>query len=153
MTGGRLKRVAPYLNGEDFCFTYGDGVADVNISRLLAFHKEQGKQATVTAVQPPGRFGVFNINENNLALSFREKPQSDENWINGGFFVLSAKVLDLLENDNSVWERGPLETLAKKEQLSAFRHRGFWYPVDTLRDKIYLNGLWQSGKAPWRTWK
>jgi glucose-1-phosphate cytidylyltransferase len=151
MTGGRLKRVRSYLDEEDFCFTYGDGVADVDISALLEFHRAQGRLATVTASKPPMRFGVLNI-EDNLVTNFREKSAGDGAWINAGFFVLSPKVFDLLENDTTVWEKEPLEKLANSGQLSAFQHPGFWHPMDTLRDKNHLEELWNSGQAPWKTW-
>jgi len=152
MTGGRLKRIREYLDNDDFCFTYGDGVADVNITDLIAFHKNNAKHATVTATQPPGRFGALQISED-LVHSFQEKPIGDGGLINGGFFVLSPEVLDYIESDETSWEREPLEKLASESQLSAFCHTGFWHPMDTLRDKIYLNGLWASNKAPWRVWK
>lgn len=155
MTGGRLKRVEPYLEGEAFCFTYGDGVSDVNISDLLSFHKTKGKIATVTAVQPPGRYGSlgFNPNDNGLVHHFQEKPEGDGAWINGGFFVLEPEAIDYIkEGDPTIWERKPLEGLANDNQLSAYRHRGFWRPMDTLRDKMNLEDLWNSNKAPWKTW-
>ncbi|MFZ6657246.1 glucose-1-phosphate cytidylyltransferase [Undibacterium sp. TJN19] len=151
MTGGRLRRVRSYLDEEDFCFTYGDGVADVNISALLEFHRAQGRLATVTASKPPIRFGVLNI-EGNQVTNFREKSAGDGVWINAGFFVLSPKIFDLLENDATVWEKEPLEKLANSGQLSAFQHPGFWHPMDTLRDKNHLEELWNSGQAPWKTW-
>lgn len=151
MTGGRLKRVAHHLGNEDFCLTYGDGVSDVDISALIAFHKKQQKLATLTAIQPPGRFGSLLI-ENEQVHGFKEKPQGDGGWINGGFFVLSPKVIDYIDNDETIWEKSPLETLAAEGQLSAFHHDGFWHPMDTLRDKNYLEELWESGQAPWKTW-
>jgi glucose-1-phosphate cytidylyltransferase len=151
MTGGRLKRVKEYLGEDDFCFTYGDGVSDVDISRLLSFHKMQGTLATVTAVQPAGRFGALAMEDNRIS-GFQEKPVGDGGWINGGFFVLSPKVVDLVENDSTVWEKEPLEQLANMGQLSAYKHEGFWQPMDTLRDKIHLEELWTEGKAPWRKW-
>jgi len=152
MTGGRLKRVADFVKDEDaFCFTYGDGVSSVDIGRLISFHRSEGLQATVTAVQPPGRFGSLEVDGNRIA-GFNEKPQGDGGWINGGFFVLSPRVLDLIEGDSTVWERAPLERLARDGQLAAYRHDGFWQPMDTLRDKIALDGLWQSGRAPWKIW-
>jgi glucose-1-phosphate cytidylyltransferase len=150
-TGGRLKRVRKYLDDEDFCFTYGDGVSDVNVTASIAFHRKQERLATLTGVLPPGRFGVLNLKDSRVA-SFEEKPQGDGAWINGGFFVLSPKVIDLVEGDHTVWERGPMEKLARDGQLSAFLHRGFWQPMDTLRDKNHLEELWQSGKAPWKVW-
>lgn len=153
MTGGRLKRVAPYLHGEDaFCFTYGDGVSDVNVSELISFHKAQSVMATLTATLPPGRFGALDF-EGHKVRTFKEKPKGDGAMINGGFFVLSPKVIDYIENDATVWERDPLEKLAEEGQLAAFQHDGFWQPMDTLRDKIHLEDLWSSGKAPWKVWK
>lgn len=152
MTGGRLKRVARYLDNEDFCFTYGDGLSDVDIRELVAFHQRQATLATVTAVQPPGRFGALNLKERRIT-GFREKPQGDGGWVSGGFFVLSPKVLDYIVDDRTVWERDPMQRLAENSQMSAFVHRGFWQPMDTLRDKNYLEELWQSGKAPWKCWE
>ncbi len=151
MTGGRLKRVRSYLDDEDFCFTYGDGVGDVDITASIEFHRKQGRLATLTAVQPPGRFGALNLDEVQVS-SFEEKPHGDGAWINGGFFVLSPKVIPLIEDDKTIWERGPMERLACDGQLSAFLHRGFWQPMDTLRDKTHLEDLWESGKAPWKGW-
>ncbi|MEQ1665851.1 MAG: glucose-1-phosphate cytidylyltransferase [Bdellovibrionales bacterium] len=151
MTGGRIKRVAKYIGDEDFCLTYGDGVSDVNIAELLKFHKAHGGLATLTAAQPPGRFGALSI-EDTMIKSFKEKPVGDSNWINGGFFVLSPKVIDLIKDDSTVWEKEPLEKLAQSQQLHAFHHSGFWQPMDTLRDKTQLEQLWSSGKAPWKTW-
>jgi glucose-1-phosphate cytidylyltransferase len=152
MTGGRLKRVAPYLQGEEaFCFTYGDGVSDVNITDLLVFHKTQRVKATLTATLPPGRFGVLEL-QGARVKSFQEKPKGDGGMINGGFFVLSPSVIDYIDGDSCIWERGPLETLAQEGQLSAFEHPGFWQPMDTLRDKTHLEELWQSGQAPWKVW-
>jgi glucose-1-phosphate cytidylyltransferase len=151
MTGGRLKRVRSYLDDEDFCFTYGDGVSDVNIADLVAFHKSQKRLATLTAVQPPGRFGSLNL-EGSKITSFEEKPQGDGGWINGGFFVLSPKVLDYIEGDATVWERSPMERLARDGQLGSFFHKGFWQPMDTLREKNHLEELWASGDAPWKMW-
>ena len=152
MTGGRIKHIAPYLDEEDFCCTYGDGVGDIDISALIKFHKQHGKLATLTATQPPGRFGAINLDGNDV-LSFQEKPQGDGSWINGGFFVLSPKVLDYIEGDHTLWEREPMESLARDKQMSAFFHKGFWQPMDTLRDKTHLEALWESGKAPWKVWK
>lgn len=152
MTGGRLKRVREYVGDESFCFTYGDGLSDVKVPELIAFHQRQGKLATITAVQPPGRFGALDL-EQNLITGFREKPQGDGGWINGGFFVLEPKALDAIEGDHTVWEREPLERLARDGQLAAFRHLGFWQPMDTLRDKLLLESLWDSGKAPWKVWR
>jgi len=151
MTGGRLKRVRKYLSNDDFCFTYGDGVSDVNITESIRFHKEQQTLATLTAVQPAGRFGALKMDSRRVC-GFQEKPHGDGGWINGGFFVLSPKVIDLIEGDNTVWEREPMERLARDGQLSAYVHRGFWQPMDTLRDKSHLEELWQSGKAPWKAW-
>ena len=148
MTGGRLKRVREYLGSEDFCFTYGDGVSDVDIGALIAQHKSLGLKATLTAVQPPGRFGALNLDGKRIT-SFQEKPVGDGGWINGGFFVCSPSVIDLIDGDDTVWERAPLETLASQEQLGAYFHQGFWQPMDTLRDKIHLVDLWTSGKAAW----
>ncbi len=152
MTGGRLRRVRNYVGDETFCFTYGDGVGDVNIDKLIAFHREQKVNATLTAVQPPGRFGALDIKADQRISSFKEKPQGDGASINGGFFVLEPTVFDLLRGDEEIWERQPLETLANAGQLSAYRHSGFWQPMDTLRDKQLLEELWASGKAPWKTW-
>lgn len=153
MTGGRLKRVGSFLNDEDdFCFTYGDGVGDVDISALIEFHRNQGTLATLTATQSPGRFGALDMT-NNLVTDFKEKPSGEGNRINGGFFVLSPKVIDYIGDDNTVWEREPLETLAREGQLSAYIHDGFWQPMDTLRDRNYLEELWQSGNAPWKLWE
>jgi len=151
MTGGRLKRVAEYIGDEDFCFTYGDGVSDVNISKLMKFHSEQDCLATVTAVQPPGRFGSLGMSGCKI-INFEEKPHGDGAWINGGFFVLSSKVLDRIKGDDTSWEQEPLKSLAADGQLAAYRHEGFWQPMDTQRDKVYLETLWDSGKAPWRSW-
>jgi glucose-1-phosphate cytidylyltransferase len=153
MTGGRLKRVSEYLKGDEaFCFTYGDGVADVNIKELLEFHYQHGRQATMTATYPPGRFGALDI-KNNQILQFKEKPKGDGAMINGGFFVLSPKVIDLIDNDQTTWEKEPLETLAEIGELMAFQHKGFWQPMDTLRDKNLLEELWQTNNAPWKKWK
>jgi len=152
MTGGRLGRVASYLKNEDaFCMTYGDGVSDVNITELLAFHKSHGKQATLTATYPPGRFGALNF-EGNQITEFKEKPKGDGAMINGGFFVLSPKVLDRISGDDCIWEQDPLMGLATEGQLMAYKHQGFWQPMDTLRDKIHLEELWEEGKAPWKAW-
>ena len=151
MTGGRLKRVRSYLGSEDFCFTYGDGVSDVDITKLIAFHRQQRTLATLMATQPPGRFGSLDVS-GNLITAFQEKPQGDGSWINGGFFVLSSKVIDYIEDDTTIWERQPMERLAREKQLSAYAHSGFWQPMDTLRDKNQLEALWQSGKAPWKVW-
>lgn len=153
MTGGRLKRISDYIKNEDlFCFTYGDGVSDVNIKELIAFHKNHGKAATMTATYPPGRFGAIDI-QNDMITSFKEKPRGDGALINGGFFVLSPKVLHEISDDSSIWEQEPLMNLAKQEELMAFKHEGFWQPMDTLRDKNYLEELWKSKNAPWKVWK
>ena len=153
MTGGRLKRVGDYLKNETaFCFTYGDGIADVDITAQIAFHRAHGKLATVTAVQPPGRYGALDVT-GSAVEGFIEKPQGDGGWINGGYFVLSPSVLDYIGGDGVPWEAGPLEQLAAQGQLQAYHHRGFWQPMDTLRDKNLLEDLWQSGRAPWQTWK
>lgn len=151
MTGGRLRRVRQYIGEETFCFTYGDGVSDIHIGNLIQFHRECGKLATLTAVQPPGRFGILAL-EGNRVASFREKPQGDGAWINGGFFVLEPGVLDYIKDDMTVWEQEPLQMLAKDEMLSAYKHHGLWQPMDTLRDKMYLDSLWESGKASWKVW-
>ena len=152
MTGGRLKRVRPQLGNETFMLTYGDGVADIDIAALLRFHRSQDRAATITAVQPPGRFGALDLNESGLVEAFREKPQDEGGWINGGFFILEPAVFDLLEDDLTVWERKPLERLAATGQLAAYRHRGFWQPVDTLREKRLLEDLWSRNQAPWKVW-
>lgn len=152
MTGGRLLRVADYVKNEDFfCMTYGDGVGDINISKTLDFHRTHGKLATLTATQPPGRFGALGI-EDEQVHAFQEKPTGDGGWINGGFFVLAPQVLEYIEGDDSIWERTPLERLAAASELMAYKHDGFWQPMDTLRDKHHLEELWQSGKAPWKSW-
>jgi len=152
MTGGRLGRVAAYVKDEEaFCFTYGDGVGDMNISAAIAFHRAHGKAATVTATHPPGRFGALDI-ENRKVVSFKEKPEGDGAMINGGFFVLSPAVLGLIEHDHTVWEQGPLMKLAKDGELMAYEHHGFWQPMDTLRDKRLLEDLWNSSRAPWKIW-
>jgi glucose-1-phosphate cytidylyltransferase len=154
MTGGRLKRVSGYIDDhEPFCLTYGDGVSDVNIAELVAFHKQHGLQATLTATYPPGRFGALDIGDDHKVASFKEKPKGDGGMINGGFFVLSPQALKLIEGDETIWERGPLEGLAESGQLAAFQHTGFWQPMDTLRDRTYLEELWASGKAPWKVWQ
>ena len=151
-TGGRLKRVAAYLRDEDaFCLTYGDGVSDVNITQEIAFHRNQGLLATVACVQPPGRYGALDLTGTKVT-GFTEKPKGDGGWINAGFFVLSPKVIDFIDDDATVWERTPLSKLAAAGQLAAFPHRGFWHPMDTLRDKILLDELWKTGQAPWKIW-
>lgn len=152
LTGGRLKRVAPYIAGDDaFCFTYGDGVGDVDITKLIKFHKEQQTLATLTATRPPGRFGALNI-DGNIVRNFEEKPAGDGGWVNGGFFVLSPTVVEYIDGDSTIWEREPMERLAQSGQLSSFFHDGFWQPMDTLRDKKLLQGLWDGKKAPWKMW-
>lgn len=150
-TGGRLKRVARYLEDGPFCFTYGDGLANVDIAAQLDFHRSRGTLATVCAVQPPGRFGALDIRDHRITR-FEEKPQGDGSWINGGFFVLESEVMRYIENDATIWEREPLEALAHDGQLSAYTHNDFWQPMDTLRDRIKLEELWQSGEAPWKVW-
>jgi len=152
LTGGRLRRVAGYLRGEsDFCFTYGDGVADIDIGAEIAFHRAHGKLATVTAVQPPGRYGSLDLHGGSVR-GFVEKPQGDGGWINGGYFVLSTAAIDFIEGDRTSWESGALPQLAAHGQLMAFEHDGFWLPMDTMRDKNQLEDLWKSGAAPWKTW-
>ena len=152
MTGGRLKRVREYLSDEDFCFTYGDAVSDIHITELIAFHKAQKTLATLTATQPPGRFGAIQV-EGERITSFMEKPAGDGGWINGGFFVLSPRVVEYIDDDDTIGERQPLERLARDGQLRAFKHSGFWRPMDTLRDKNDLEALWTSDKAPWKVWR
>jgi glucose-1-phosphate cytidylyltransferase len=151
MTGGRLKRVARYLGSEDFCFTYGDGVSDVNIKAGIEFHKSHGKLSTITAVQPPGRYGALKMTGTKVE-SFMEKPKGDGGVINGGFFVLNPKVIEYIKEDSTVWEKEPMERLAAEGQMQAYTHDGFWQPMDTLRDKKHLEELWNSGKAPWKVW-
>jgi glucose-1-phosphate cytidylyltransferase len=154
MTGGRLRRAAPHLDGDDvFCMTYGDGVGDVNISELLAYHSAHGRLATLTAVHPPARFGALEIQSDDEVVDFREKVVGDGDLISAGFFVLSRKVIDYIDGDQTIWERDPLERMARERELKAFRHRGFWQPMDTLRDKTLLEDLWASGDAPWKTWQ
>jgi glucose-1-phosphate cytidylyltransferase len=153
MTGGRLKRVKDFVKDEEaFCFTYGDGVGNIDITQLIQFHQAHGKQATLTATRPPGRYGALKFGANNLVERFQEKPEGDGSWINGGYFVLNPKVLDLISDDQSSWEGKPLSQLAKQGELLAFQHAGFWQPMDTLREKNLLNELWNAGKAPWRVW-
>jgi len=152
MTGGRIKRIRKYVDGT-FMLTYGDGVADVDIGRLASFHKAHGRLATITAVQPSGRFGALDIDSRDHVVSFKEKPKGDNAWINGGFFVLESKVFDYIEGERTIWERVPLETLARNGELAAYRHTGFWKPIDTLRDKNQLDELWGTGKPPWKTWE
>lgn len=150
-TAGRLKRVARHLGDEDFCLTYGDGVADVNVGALIAQHRAAGRLATVTAVQPPGRYGSLDL-DGTRVQGFREKPPGDGGWINGGYFVLSPKVVDYIDGDATIWEREPMERLSADGQLQAYKHDGFWRPMDTLRDKLLLEEQWASGKAPWKVW-
>jgi glucose-1-phosphate cytidylyltransferase len=153
MTGGRLKRVADYVEGETFCLTYGDGVSDVNIGDVIAFHKQQGVLATLTAAQPPGRFGAFQLHhDENRIKTFKEKPDGDGAWVNSGFFVLEPGVMDYIDGDSSTWEKQPMQALAADNQLAAYRHQGFWQPMDTLRDKHVLEDLWNAGNAPWKVW-
>ena len=152
MTGGRLKRVASYIGEDDFCFTYGDGLADINIKKLIEFHKAQGTLATVTSVQPPGQFGAVDINQGKIT-SFNEKPLDNGVSISGGFFVLSPKVIEYIEGEGTKWEKEPLEKLATEGQLSAYQHKGFWQPMDTLRDKVLLDRLWESVQTPWKVWE
>jgi glucose-1-phosphate cytidylyltransferase len=152
MTGGRLRRVKDFVKDEEaFCFTYGDGVSNINIASLVEFHNQQGTLATLSATFPPGRFGALDLHDNKVS-SFKEKPKGDGGMINGGFFVLSPKVIDLIPDDDCIWEREPLEKLAESGQLSACEHEGFWQPMDTLRDKTHLEELWQTGRAPWKVW-
>ncbi len=152
LTGGRIKRVAQYIADETFCLTYGDGVSDIDIAELIAFHKSSGRQATVTAIQPPGRFGALNI-DNGIVHNFLEKPTGDGAWINGGFFVLESSVLNYIDGDETIWEQQPLQQLSNERQLAAYQHHGFWQPMDTLRDKTLLEDLWSTDKAPWKTWQ
>jgi glucose-1-phosphate cytidylyltransferase len=151
MTGGRLKRVKKYVENETFCFTYGDGLSDISVKNLIDHHNKQKTLSTVTAVQPPGRFGALNIEKNKI-ISFEEKPSGDGSWINGGYFVLEPGIFDYVENDQTVWELQPLETLAKDSQLSVHKHKGYWNAVDTLRDKNHMQDLWNSKQAPWKVW-
>ena len=151
MTGGRLKRVRRYLDQEDFCFTYGDGLSNVDVKALVAFHKAHQKLVTVTAVQPPGRYGGLRLDREQV-VSFEEKPAGDGGWVSGGFFVLSPKVVDYIAEDSTHWEREPLTQLSRETHVNAYQHRGFWHAMDTLRDKKYLEGLWESGQAPWKVW-
>ena len=153
MTGGRIKRIKSYLGNETFCLTYGDGVSNIDIGALIQFHKAQNVLVTLTAVQPPGRFGAFNLSAGQHKISaFKEKPQGDGAWINGGFFVVEPAALDYIDGDETVWEVDPMERLARDGQIAAYRHKGFWQPMDTLRDKNLLEGLWDGGKAPWKVW-
>lgn len=151
MTGGRLKRVKDFVGDRPFCMTYGDGVANIDIRALVAHHASKGKLATVTAVRPPGRFGALDLKGDQVS-GFIEKPEGDNSWINGGFFVLDPAVFDLIEGDDTIWERGPMEKLASSGQLNAYKHHGFWQPMDTVRDRNHLRALWDSGEAPWKIW-
>jgi len=151
-TGGRLKNVRDYLGEEDFCFTYGDGVSDVNIEELISFHTEKKRLATVTAIQPPSKYGVVSFDDSREILSFDEKPHGEGGWINGGFFVLSPKVIDYIDGDKTTWEHAPMQNLVRDKQFSAYLHKGFWHPMDTLRDKNHLEEMWASGNAPWKVW-
>ena len=153
MTGGRLKRVAQYINNETFCFTYGDGLSNVNVRNLIDLHKSSGRLATVTALQPPGRYGALKFGNDGSVCGFQEKPQGDGGWINGGYFVLEPEVIDRIDNDLTIWENEPLKSLALDNQLTAYRHDGFWQPMDTLRDKQQLEKMWTENNAPWRIWK
>jgi glucose-1-phosphate cytidylyltransferase len=153
MTGGRLKRAAPYIGDETFCLTYGDGVSDIDITKSIAYHKNHGKLATLAAVQSPGRYGAFTLSADSSSVeAFREKPKGDGAWVNGGFFVLEPGVMDYIEDDSTVWEREPMENLAKQGQLQAWRHDEFWQSMDTLRDKMYLEELWAEESPPWKIW-
>lgn len=152
MTGGRIKRIAPYVGDQTFCLSYGDGVADLNIRDVVDFHEEKGRLATVTAVRSPGRFGILDIAEERGVKRFHEKPDNEAGWINGGFFVLEPGVFDFIDDDATSWEKSPLERLAAAGQLSAFQHHGFWKPMDTLRDQRELDEMWRSGNAPWKRW-
>lgn len=152
MTGGRVKRIKPFIGNEPFLLTYGDGVADINISELVKYHRAHGKLSTLTTTQPTGRFGAISLSENNQVQSFMEKPKGDGSWINAGFFVMEPEVFDYIEGDDTVLEKEPLENLARRGQLMAYQHKSFWQPMDTLRDKKLLEDLWQSGRAPWNVW-
>jgi glucose-1-phosphate cytidylyltransferase len=152
-TGGRIKRVAKYIDDAAFCLTYGDGLSDVNITKTIEFHRTHGKLATLTAVHPPGRFGAVVLDETSKVHRFEEKTEGENSWINAGFFILEPQVLNYIEKDTTPWESTPLQRLAKEQQLIAFRHSGFWMPMDSLRDKIRLNDLWTSGQAPWKIWQ
>ena len=153
LTGGRLKRVQNYLTeNEPFCFTYGDGVADIDVQKLIDYHNKHGKPATLTAVRPPGRYGALNLSDEDSVVDFREKNEGNNSWINGGFFVLNPSVIDLIEGDHTTWEEKPLSRLASENKLFAYKHHGFWQPMDTLRDKNLLNTLWHQSTAPWKIW-
>lgn len=150
-TGGRLKRIRPYLGNETFCMTYGDGVSDIDIGALLSYHRQHGRLATVTAIQPPGRWGLLDL-EDGRVTGFQEKPQGDGGWINGGYFVLSPRALECIEGDDTLWEKAPMNALAAQGELIAYQHRGFWQAMDTLRDRALLDELWNTGAAPWKKW-
>ena len=152
MTGGRLRRVSEYLGDETFCFTYGDGLANIDLTQLVNLHRTRGKLATVTAVQPPGRFGALQFSPESLVTSFQEKPHGDGSWVSGGFFILEPQVIEYLQDDSTVWEQQPLQEIASAGQLNAYFHQDFWHPMDTLRDRQYLQELWAQGKAPWKIW-
>jgi len=152
MTGGRMKRIARHIGDETFMMTYGDGVSDVNVNKLVEYHKNHGKMATVTAIRPAGRYGALKLTESEQVVSFQEKVDSNGSWVNGGFFVLDPRVIKLIPGDTTIWERAPMEELAGTGQLMAFKHGGFWSAMDTLREKIYLEEMWQQGKAPWKLW-
>jgi glucose-1-phosphate cytidylyltransferase len=151
-TGGRLRRIQSYVENETFCFTYGDGISNVDVSALVEFHRSRGRKATLTAVRPPARYGAL-VFEDDLVVKFTEKPLGDKMWINGGFFVLEPSVFAYVEGDQTSWEGAPLETLAAEHELNAYRHLGFWHAVDTLRDKLYLESVWSAGDPPWKTWR
>ncbi len=153
LTGGRIRKVGKYIGNETFMLTYGDGVSDVNIGRLLEFHKSHGRLATITAIQPSGRFGALSVDSGDSVFAFQEKPKGDNAWINGGFFVLEPEIIEYLQGDDVLWEKQPLERLARDNQLLAYRHYGFWKPMDTLRDKLELENLWTSGTPPWKVWE
>lgn len=152
MTGGRIKRIMPYIGNETFMLTYGDGVANVDVNSLFEYHRRHGKVATITSSQPGGRFGALDIDDSNVVIGFREKPKGDSLWVNAGFFVFESEIFNYLKDDSTILERDPLETLAKEEQLMTYKHTGFWQPMDTMRDKNYLDSLWQSGNIPWKVW-
>jgi len=152
LTGGRLKRVSKYIGNEDFCFTYGDGLSDLNLNELISFHKKKGALATLAGVQPPGRFGALNLNGDKV-INFKEKPDGDGGWINGGFFILSPKVLNYIENDQTIWEKDPIEKLSSEGNLFVFKHSGFWMSMDTMRDKNALEAMWEKNNAPWKVWE
>ena len=152
MTGGRVKRIQQYIGNEAFMLTYGDGVSDININNLVEYHKRHGKLVTITSSQPSGRFGALSLTKDNIVHGFQEKPKGDGYWINAGFFVIEPDFFNYIKNDNTILEKEPLENLAKEKELVAYKHSGFWYPMDTLRDKNYIEELWKSGKAPWKVW-